>query len=128
MIYEWRLGLNHLAGFETENLHGGGRILDFILSNGQRAKQIYNDDPTRFTRIPEDSHKIIRSVNIYHNDYYILSFSFLDKDGVLIWQIGYTDSDSDEEKVETVEIGKNERIFGVVAKMAKGFSCAFSNF
>ena len=38
--------------------------------------------------IPKDALKEIRSVNIYHNTYYIVGFSFFDKDGALLWEIG----------------------------------------
>jgi hypothetical protein len=41
--------------------------------------------------IPKGTHNRIRSVNIHHN-WWITGFSFLDKDGALIWEIGDTDA------------------------------------
>jgi hypothetical protein len=67
--------------------------------------------------MPADSHKMIRSVNIHHNTYstIILGFSFFDKEGALLWEIGVTSSWF---KVKTVLIAENEVIVGVVAKIS----------
>ena len=64
--------------------------------------------------IPADAFNKIRSVTV-HYCYYILGFSFFDKDGALLWEIGYTDDP--ELPKETVEIAENERIIGVKAKL-----------
>ncbi len=62
--------------------------------------------------IPTDALNKIRSVIIHYNRC-ILGFSFFDKDGVLLWEIGRIDS---EYKKETVLLAENEVIVGVVAK------------
>jgi hypothetical protein len=78
--------------------------------------------------LPEGAYKIIRSVTIHYVDY-INGFSFLDKEGALLWKIGYTDSNDFKSdfigettwsswlKRETVQISENEVIVGVVAKL-----------
>ena len=40
--------------------------------------------------IPADALIKIRSVTIYHTNYYIVGFSLFDKDGALLWKIGRT--------------------------------------
>lgn len=56
---------------------------------------------------------------MYYFDF-IEGFSFYDKDGVLLYKIGYTNDEgesSDEEiMLETFQIAENERIVGVKAK------------
>ena len=67
--------------------------------------------------MPEGAHLNIRSVHIYY--YYgggIGGFKFFNKDKSLLWDIGYTPSDSDLD-VETVELEDNEVIIGVKAKL-----------
>ncbi len=66
--------------------------------------------------MPADSHKNIRSVTIHHEHCYIVGFSFLDKEGALIWKIGDI---KPWINVKTVLIGENEVIVGVVAKLFK---------
>ncbi len=66
----------------------------------------------------------IRLVNIYYSRY-IHGFSFLDKDGALLWEIGHTASNY---KYETVLLEENERIIGVVAKLWGGWQTAYSDF
>ena len=63
--------------------------------------------------IPKDALHKIRSVTI-PNDNAIFGFSFFDKDGALLWEIGWTNPDF---KKETVEIAENERIIGVKVKL-----------
>ncbi len=63
--------------------------------------------------MPEGSHNKIRSVSIHYCGS-IGGFSFFDKEGALLWEIGYIESWL---KVETVLLEENERIIGVVAKL-----------
>ncbi len=63
--------------------------------------------------MPADAHNKIRSVTIHYYEC-ISGFSFFDKDGALLWKIGYIQSWS---KKETVLLEENERIVGVVAKL-----------
>ncbi len=63
--------------------------------------------------IPKKALNKIRSVYIHHNAYYIFGFTFLDKDGRTLWNIGDFESAGG---IETIEIAENERIVGVVAK------------
>jgi hypothetical protein len=58
---------------------------------------------------------MIRSVRIYYDNYSIDGFSFLDKEGALLWNIGWTTDP--KLKTETVLIAENELIVGVVAKL-----------
>ncbi len=62
--------------------------------------------------IPDDVINKIRSVTIYHN-FYIDGFSFFDKDGARLLDIG----DTYEGKKETVVLKENEVIVGVKAKL-----------
>jgi hypothetical protein len=87
------------------------------MSNDAKSTQRDEKFPTDYTHmLPDGSHKKIRSVNI-HYDYHILGFSFRDKDGVLIWEIGDNRSKWD---VKTVELAENEKIVGVVCKLFHG--------
>ncbi len=63
--------------------------------------------------IPKDALNKIRSVTIHYGGC-IRGFSFFDKDGALLWEIGLMHSDMDQEKVVLEE---NEVIVGVVAKV-----------
>ena len=63
--------------------------------------------------IPADSVNKIRSVTI-HNRNFITGFSFFDKDGALLWKIGWTKKSGLK---ETVLLEENERIMGMVAKL-----------
>ncbi len=74
--------------------------------------------------IPADALKEIRSVTIYHNGY-IHGFSFFDKDGEELWEIGWTDT---WHKEETVLLAENEVIVGVVAKLYKHYQSMYSDF
>ncbi len=65
--------------------------------------------------IPADANKRIRSVTIHHYDGYICGFQFFDKDGALLWKIGFTTESY--LKKETVLVAENEVIVGVIAKL-----------
>ncbi len=62
---------------------------------------------------------------VYYYEY-ITGFSFLDKVGALLWEIGHTDPFWS--KVETVELEESEVIIGVVAKFEPGFQSIYSDF
>ncbi len=64
--------------------------------------------------MPADALNKIRSVNIHYNDHTIRGFSFFDKDGALLWEIGNTYSWPGK---ETVVLAENEVIIGVKAKL-----------
>ncbi len=66
--------------------------------------------------IPVDAIKKIRRFDIHYDDHhgYITGFSFFDKDGALLWKIGYTIYSW--LKKETIKIAENEVIVGVVGK------------
>ena len=92
MMRAWR-GVSALAGFENSEEYGGGVRFNFILSNGTRSTQRDADWPTKYTRmIPADVINKIRSVTVYHHDNRTYGFSFFDKDGRLLWKIGFTHS------------------------------------
>jgi hypothetical protein len=84
-------------------------------------------NPTIFTHmVPKESYNRIRSINIhYYHGGHISGFSFFDKDGSLLWNIGRTDG---WYKVETVRIAENEVIVGVVAKLCKGWQTMYTDF
>jgi hypothetical protein len=74
--------------------------------------------------IPADAHNKIRSVTIHYLNC-IGGFSFFDKDGALLWKIGET---YEGLKKETVMLAENERIVGVVAKLASGWQSVYTDF
>ncbi len=74
--------------------------------------------------IPADALNKIRSVTI-HYEYYIMGFSFFDKDGALLWKHGKTWSHYES---ETVEISENERIIGVKAKLDPRYQSIYTDF
>ena len=84
--------LNPLTGFDTGTHDTGTRICNFILNNGDRTqrkdciKKVMLKSHTHM--MPEGCYKKIRSVGILHSKDIINGFSFRDKDGVLIWNIG----------------------------------------
>ncbi len=89
-------------------------MFNFILSNGTRSTEFHENQPTEYDHIiPEDALLKIRSVTISYNTETISGFSFFDKDGALLWEIGWIDT---EEK-DTVVLAENEVIVGVVAKL-----------
>ncbi len=75
--------------------------------------------------IPKDALKRIRSVTIYHRDSFIEGFTFFDKDGALLWEIGWIDPDDD---METVLLAENEVIVGVVAKLYPRCQSCYTDF
>ena len=75
--------------------------------------------------IPTDAINKIRSVNIHYYFNCIDGFSFFDKDGELLWKIGYTDIEMD---VETVLLEDNEVIVGVVAKVGTVCRSQYTDF
>ncbi len=86
----------------------------------QRDKGAYYDH-----MMPEGSHMMIRSVTIHYN-YVISGFSFYDKEGALLWEIGVT-TDS-RLNTATVLITENEVIVGVVAKLFPGSQSLYTDF
>jgi hypothetical protein len=102
--------------------------MNFILSNGDRSKQIDEKYPTEYTfMMPADAHNKIRSVTIYYRPKESIGgFSFFDKDGALLWKHGFTYVGSGFSK-ETVEIAENERIIGVKAKLFSGWQSIYSD-
>ncbi len=75
--------------------------------------------------IPADALNKIRSVIIYSCDF-IEGFSFFDKDGALLWEIG--EIDESWSKKETVVLEENEVIVGVVAKLWEDCQAAYTDF
>jgi hypothetical protein len=73
-----------------------------------------------------DAHNKIRSVTIhyYYCLHYICGFCFFDKDGALLWKIGYTGSKLEE----TVMLEENEVIVGVVAKLYPDWQSLYTDF
>jgi hypothetical protein len=71
------------------------------MSNGTRSTQRDEEYPTDFTHmIPADALHKIRSVTIHYDpNFYIVGFSFFDKDGALLWNIGNNGSRMEKEKV-----------------------------
>ena len=61
--------------------------------------------------LPDDAHKIIRSVRI-HSSNCISGFLFFDKDGSIIQEIGHTNTQTSD----TVLLDENEIIVGAVFK------------
>ncbi len=126
-MYKAKRAIPYLTGFENNFEDGTDDAFNFILSNGDRSNQ--RDVKYYDHLMPEGSHSKIRSVSIHHNTDHICGFSFFDKEGALLWKIGNTDSylfvellrkvgliDSSYKR-ETVLIGENEVIIGVVAKL-----------
>ncbi len=74
--------------------------------------------------IQKDALNKIRSVTI-HYDGYIKGFSFFDKDGAILYKIGYTHSEVNQ---ETELLEENEVIVGVVAKLYPGDQSCYTNF
>ncbi len=129
-IRAWRGVLHTLIGFENDYEDGGdGYFFNFILSNGTRSTQRDDRWPTDYTlMIPKGALKKIRRVTIHYwaNDY-IDGVSFFDKDGALLWKIGYTGV-SYQKETETVVLAENEVIVGVVAKLRSGYQSVYTDF
>ena len=69
--------------------------------------------------MPEGAYNKIRSVQIFYSSW-IRGFKFFDKDGALIWKVGYCYGWPLND-VKTVMLAENEVIIGVVAKLRSGF-------
>ncbi len=81
--------INQLVGFENNRQDGKDCFFNFILSNGTRSTQ--RDERFNYydRMIPADLLNKIRSVTIYNNYHNCINgFSFFDKDGELLWEIG----------------------------------------
>ncbi len=74
--------------------------------------------------IPTDAINKIRKVYIYHDAWSIHGFTFLDKDGHSLWEIGDLESLGG---LSAVEIAENERIVGVVAKFGDYECCTYTD-
>ncbi len=88
-----------------------------IMSNGDRSTLRDANVKQYYTHMmPEGTHKMIRSIQIFINEYVdsICGFYFYDKDRKLLWKIGSIKSWRD---VTRVELAENEVIVGVVAKL-----------
>jgi hypothetical protein len=81
---------DYLTGFENNCADGRGSRFNLILTNEDRSTQ--RDAHTEYYdhMMPERSHTMIRSVSIHHAGF-IYGFSFLDKEGALLWSIGETE-------------------------------------
>ncbi len=89
MMRDWRGVLHTLIGFENYEEDGKGIEFNFILSNGARSTQRDENWPTKYSfLIPKDALNKIRSVKIHDRYDCIHGFSFFDKDGALLWEIG----------------------------------------
>ncbi len=77
--------------------------------------------------IPASALNKIRSVNIYYwpNDS-IFGFSFFDKDGAILYKIGWIEGPS--HRLETVLLKENEVIVGVVAKLHPHVQTCYTDF
>ncbi len=84
MIYQMLASseLHYLTGFESNKQNGTGYWFKWILSNGDRNEQRVAHALTNYTHMmPEGADKMIRSVNIHQNTWFIEGFSFYDKEG-----------------------------------------------
>ncbi len=79
--------------------------------------------------IPADAIQKIRSVTIQQNHLHdcIRAFSFFDKDGALLWEIGDI-QDAEWISKKTVLLKVNEKIIGVVAKKYPGWQSIYIDF
>ncbi len=77
--------------------------------------------------IPRDALLKTHSVYVYYHDYWhcICGFKFFDKDGALLWKIGWVDSRFD---IEYVYLEENEVIVGVVAKLYQDDQSRYTDF
>ncbi len=90
MIEKWNGVLHYICGFENDEQDGEGGHFNFVLSNGTRSTQRCEDTDYYDHMIPADAIKKIRSVAIHSGFVCIWAFSFFDKDGALLWEIGFT--------------------------------------
>ena len=78
--------------------------------------------------IPADSHKKIKSINIYRHQFdleRVGGFQFFDREHNTIFRIGVTYSSCLE---KTVVLTDNEVIIGVKAKLIKEWRSSYSDF
>ncbi len=75
--------------------------------------------------IPADALNKIRSVKIYYGFGFSCGFSFFDKDGAILWKIGYINSGL---KYVTVILAENEVIVGVLAKFYPAQQSKYTDF
>ncbi len=127
MLSKYEAALHTLVGFENNTEKGIGPFYNFIMSNGTRSTQRDEDYPTEYSfMMPKDALNKIKSVTIYGGNNCISAFSFFDKDGALLWKIGYTGYW--KEVKETVVLAENEVIVGVVAKMWEDYQSNYTDF
>ncbi len=95
-----------------------------MLSNGAQSTQRDETKPTDHSfMIPANALHKIRSVTIhYYSDSHIYGFSFFDKNGKWLWDIGVTGEGI------TVLLAENEVIVGVVAKMHPEYQSVYTDF
>ena len=115
MIDDWCGIPPVLVGFQHYQNERGNTVLNVVLSNGKKktrfkqgAEEFKSSHPYM---LPDDTHKAIRSVRIYFSDC-IHGFSFLDKKGALIQNIGTTFT----WESCLVLLDENEIIVGLVVK------------
>ncbi len=115
-----KLGVNQLAGFENDR------------KDGTRSTQRDDDwnSQTEYTHmIPKDALKKIGRVEIhFYPNNCITGFSFLDKDGALLWEIGWAHEDVFKVYKKTVVLEENEVIVGVVAKLSSDSQTEYTDF
>ncbi len=78
----------YIVGFENDRVINGH--MNIILSNGDRSKQKDLNLNYYDRMFPADSHKRIRSVSIYYDKHRIRGFSFFDKEGAILYKMGWT--------------------------------------
>ncbi len=112
----------YIIGFENNRKNGSGNLFNFHLSNGTRSNQRDAGWSYYDHMMPAGCHNKIRSVTIHYYDH-IRGFSFFDKEGALLWKIGFTF----DCKEETVLLEENEMIIGVVAKLYQGYQSVYTD-
>ncbi len=116
----------YLIGFENNRENGTGHLFNWILSNGDRSTQRDGDIKYYDHMIPADALNKIRRVTIhYWPNECIYGFSFFDKDGEDLWEIGGT---THGYKKKTVGLAENEVIVGVVAKLYSEWQSCYTDF
>jgi len=79
-----------IAGFESTIKHGENNSFNFVLNNGARSIAFKNESTKYSHMIPRNVIDRIRAVTIHHYHETIYGFSFLDKDGEVMWKHGWT--------------------------------------
>jgi len=117
---------HYLVGFENNIKNATGNRFNFVLSNGLRSTQKDENCLTSYDFIlPAHTTTSIRRVIIHFCSYSIGGFSFLDKDGATLFEIGATWLGFN---AETVLLEENEVIVGVVAKLWEGWQSVYTDF